>query len=210
MNINMKYIFRLLSLAALVVLFASCEETKEESEFHNWKARNDHFIDSIANVAKKNADGNWTIFKAHILGDDFGMDKDNKYYIYVQKLIDGTGTEYPEYNDSVRVHYSGRLIPSDTYPAGYNFDKSYNSSIPDLATDVPTLFCPNSVVVGFATAVMNMVVGDRWRVYIPYYLGYGSESSAVPAYSTLIYDMQLAKIYKYGIDKDTRWWVKRR
>lgn len=206
----MKSLAYVISLFCFALVFASCEESKEESEYHNWRARNDHFIDSIADVAKKNVDGNWTILKAHTLGDDFGMDQDHKYYIYVQKLIEGSGTEKPEYNDSVRVHYSGRLIPSSNNPAGYNFDKSYNSSIPNPETDVPTLFCPNSVVVGFSTAVMNMVVGDRWKVYIPYYLGYGSEKSAVPAYSTLIYDMQLAKIYKYGIDKDTRWWIKRR
>jgi len=207
----MKFLTYVAALFCMFLAFTSCEESKEEGEFDNWKARNDHFIDSIADVAAKNADGNWTIIKSHIMGDDFGMGESNQYYIYVQKLVDGTGEDKPEYNDSVRVHYSGRLIPSMTYPNGLNFDKSYNSSVPDPQTDVPSLFCPNSVVVGFSTAVMNMVVGDRWKVYIPYYLGYGSEKSgSIPAYSTLIYDMQLARIYKYGIEKDTRWWAKRR
>ncbi len=210
----MKYIKGLSCVMALLCsafALVSCEESKEEGEFDNWKSRNEHFVDSIADVASKNEDGNWTIIKAHIMGDEFEMGHDNKYYIFVQKLADGSGTEKPEYNDSVRVHYSGRLIPSASYPSGYNFDKSYNSSIPDPATDVPTLFCPNSLTVGFATAVMNMVVGDRWKVYVPYYLGYGTETSgSIPAYSTLIFDMQLARIYKYGKDKDTRWWSKRR
>ena len=198
-------------LLILAIAFSACEETKEVNEFDNWQARNDHFIDSIAEVAKANADGTWTIYKSFAVGDDYTIDGDNKNFIYVQKLEDGTGDKCPEYNDSIRVHYSGRLIPSATYPAGYNFDKSYSSSTPNPETDVPSLLCPNSTVVGFATAAMNMVVGDRWKVIIPYNLGYGQiASGSVPAYSTLIFDMQLARIYKYGIDKDTKWWSKRR
>ena len=207
----LKSAFCALPLLILAFSFSACEESKEVSEFDNWKSRNDHFIDSIAGVAKANADGTWTIFKSFAVGDDYTIDGDNKYFIYVQKLEDGTGDKCPEYNDSIRVHYSGRLIPSASHPTGYNFEKSYSSSVPNPETDVPTLLCPNSTVVGFATAAMNMVVGDRWKVIIPYTLGYGNAvSGSVPAYSTLIFDMQLARIYKYGIDKDTKWWAKRR
>ena len=193
-------------------LLTSCKESDEVGEYENWQARNDHFIDSIASVAKANRDGSWTIIKAFTLGETFPMNEDSKYYIYVQKLENGTGTEKPLYSDSVRVHYSGRLIPSPTYPAGNVFDKSYSTSTFNPETDVPSLKCPNQTVVGFSTALMNMVVGDRWRVYIPYFLGYGEKSSvaAVPNYSTLIFDMQLAKIYKYKVDTDTSWWTKKR
>jgi FKBP-type peptidyl-prolyl cis-trans isomerase FklB len=40
-----------------------------------------------------------------------------------------------------------------------------------------------------------MPVGSKWRVYIPYYLAYGSSgSTSIPAYSTLIFDMKLLEI----------------
>jgi FKBP-type peptidyl-prolyl cis-trans isomerase FklB len=202
---------------AAVVLFSgalnSCKESDEVSEYDNWQARNEHFIDSIASVAKTNRDGAWTILKAFTLSDDFPMTEASQYYIYVQKLEHGSGSERPLYADSVRVHYSGRLIPTASYPQGFVFDKSYASSSFNPATDVPSLHCVNQTVVGFGTALMNMVVGDRWKVYIPYQLGYGittSTNSSVPAYSTLIFDMQLAKIYKYKVDTDTKWWSKRR
>ena len=47
------------------------------------------------------------------------------------------------------------------------------------------------------TAVLNMQRGDRWLVYIPYQLGYGASSSnsAVPSYSTLVFDIALADFY---------------
>ncbi len=209
-----KNIFLLLSLiASTMLLFTSCKESEEEGEWDNWQERNEHFIDSIATVARANSDGSWTVLKAFNLGDTFPTNADNKYYVYMQKLEEGSGTESPLYNDSIRVHYSGRLIPSDTYPAGYNFGKSYSGSVMNAETDVPALMCVNQNVIGFATAMMHMKVGDRCKLYIPYYLGYGTSDYAtakIPGYSALIFDVKLAKIYKYQIDTDTSWWTKKR
>jgi hypothetical protein len=44
----------------------------------------------------------------------------------------------------------------------------------------------------FYTAVQQMTDGDLWKVYIPNKLGYGaSGSTGVPAYSTLVFDINL-------------------
>jgi FKBP-type peptidyl-prolyl cis-trans isomerase FklB len=61
------------------------------------------------------------------------------------------------------------------YPYGFNFGKSYSSSTLNETTDVPTLMAVNQNITGFATALMHMVEGDRWKIYIPYYLGYGKD-----------------------------------
>ena len=54
---------------------------------------------------------------------------------------------------------------------------------------------------GFATALQHMHIGDYWRVYIPYTLGYGSsDSDVIPAYSTLIFDVELVAYYRAGVD----------
>jgi FKBP-type peptidyl-prolyl cis-trans isomerase FklB len=114
----------------------------------------------------------------------------------------------PEYNDSIRMHYQGRLIPSMSYPQGRVFGKSYTNNTLNEAYDVPALMAVNSNVVGFATAAMNMVEGDAWKIVVPYTLGYGVTnytSANIPGYSTLIFDIKLARIYKYKIDKDTTW-----
>ena len=86
------------------------------------------------------------------------------------------------------------------------FDKSYSSSFLNEDTDVPVLLAVDGTVVGFGTALMHMVEGDRWKVVIPQYLGYqGDKSGSIPAYSTLIFDMKLARVYRNGDDNDTNW-----
>lgn len=194
-------------LVALCTLFAlvSCSEQEEVGEYDNWKERNVHYLDSIATLANSNQKG-WSKIKSYTMGDSIGLDADKSYYIYVQKLETGHGTYKPQAKDSVRVHYSGRLIPTASYPLGYNFDKSYSGATLNEATDVPSLLGMTGIVYGFSTALMHMVEGDHWRVVIPSYLGYRDQSSAaIPAHSTLIFDLKLAKVYRYRIDTNTSW-----
>ncbi|MCD8237584.1 MAG: FKBP-type peptidyl-prolyl cis-trans isomerase [Prevotellaceae bacterium] len=202
-------LFTSIAAILILVLASSCSEHEEAGEFDNWQERNRHYIDSIATEARINADGKWTKIRAYTLSDSQDeTDSDNNHYIYVKKIETGNGTYSPLYTDSVRVHYSGRLIPSSTYPKGYNFGKSYSTSVLNEATDVPALMGVSQNIVGFATALMHMVEGDRWEIVIPYYLGYGTTSSTqtgIPGYSALIFDVKLARIYRYQIDTDTSW-----
>ncbi|MBQ5462333.1 MAG: FKBP-type peptidyl-prolyl cis-trans isomerase [Bacteroidaceae bacterium] len=202
---NKKILFALSFVFALIG-FSSCSENVAEEEYENWRPRNEHFIDSIASLARSGKDG-WEMIKSYNLSDSLGKNGQNIYYIYVQKLEKGTGETYPEYNDSIRMHYLGRLLPSKSYASGYLFDKSYSGTTLNEQTDVPALFGVNKLASGIATAVMNMVVNDRWKVVVPYYLGYGtSGDQKIPGYSALIFDIKLARIYKYKIDKNTTWW----
>lgn len=194
-------------LIAICTLFfaTSCEESEEVSEYDNWQPRNEHYLDSIASLARGGTDG-WSQIKAYTMSDDLGEDGNKSQYIYVKKLEFGTGTYHPEDGDTVRVHYSGRLIPSASYPQGYVFDKSYATNTLNETTDVPTLLPVSGTVVGFATALMHMVEGDRWQIVIPQYLGYKKNSTGgIPAYSTLIFDIKLARVYRNGEDNNTDW-----
>ena len=200
-------LFTAIITCVLALLITSCSEKGEADEFDNWQARNENYLDSIAKTAKLNADGKWMKLKAYTIGDSTSLyEGNNNYFVYVHKQKEGSGTYSPLFNDSVRVHYSGRLIPSESYPQGYNFDKSYSSSQLNELTDVPRLNKTGGYIVGFTTALLNMKEGDRWTVYIPAYLAYKDEDqSSIPGYSTLIFDIQLAQIYRYGIDTDTSW-----
>lgn len=202
----MKKLLTLLVLGTLLTLTA-CEEKGEVGEYDNWEDRNIAFIDSIAKVAEQNADSRWMILKAYNLGDSASLYKGNRnLFVYAHKQKDGTGTVSPLFNDSVRVHYSGRLMPTELHPQGLNFDKSYSGQTLDEETDVPYLNRTGSYVVGFTTALMHMKEGDNWTIYIPAYLGYGATStSSIPEQSALIFDVQLARIYHYGYDTDTSW-----
>lgn len=186
---------KILFTLTLSVLFGltSCEETTDVGEFDNWQSRNTQFIDSIAGVARANTYGDWKV----ILADGLDPMKQwgNDCYVYCQVIEEGSGTEHPLFTDSVIVNYSGRLMPSATYPDGFLFDSSYSGDF-NPSFNVPVGMPLSGTVPGFCTAVQNMVDGDRWKVYIPYQLGYGEKVSAsIPACSTLIFDINLVSFH---------------
>ncbi len=185
----------LLTLVAAAT-FTACDETEEAGEFDNWQVRNEAFIDSIAKVARANADGDWKIFLAYGLIDS--LQWDNQYYVYCNVIEEGEGNETPLFNDTVLVNYRGRLIPTKSYSLGYIFDESYTGAL-DPATDVPSKLNLAGCVRGWTTAMTQMVKGDIWRVYIPSELGYGqSGQGAIPGYSTLVFDMNLIDFENIG------------
>ena len=190
----MKELKILLSLMVLALFgLTSCDESSDAGEFDNWQARNVQFVDSIATVARANTYGDWKIF----LADGLNPEKEwsNEYYVYCQVIEEGNGTTHPLFNDSVVINYSGRLIPSATYPDGYLFDKSYSGEL-NPSFNVPATLKLSETVSGFCTAIQNMTDGDIWKIYIPYMLGYGvNGTSGIPAYSTLIFDINLVSFH---------------
>ena len=62
-----------------------------------------------------------------------------------------------------------------------------------IAVIVPKHFA--CVIEGWQLALRQMHIGDRWIIYIPYTLGYGSRASGpIPAFSTLIFEVELLSI----------------
>lgn len=94
----------------------------------------------------------------------------------------GQGNNTPRLNSIVSVHYKGTLVN------GREFDNSWKRNCPEA-------FRLNEVIEGWQIALQQMHTGDHWIVYIPYTLGYGTRSSGpIPAYSTLIFEVQLLSI----------------
>ena len=191
----MKSIRILFSLTLSVLIgLTSCEEASEAGEFDNWQERNVQFVDSIAAVARANVYDDWKVFLVE--GLDTAKEWDNGYYVYCQVIEEGNGTAHPLFTDSVLVNYSGRLIPSATYPDGYKFDSSYSGEF-NPSFNVPVGMPLSGTVPGFYTAVQKMVSGDTWKIYIPYQLGYGVDgTSGIPGYSTLVFDINLVSFYR--------------
>ena len=76
----------------LTLFLSSCSEKDEVSEYENWQARNQHYVDSIASLANAGTDG-WTKMLVYYLVDSKeNPDKDNNHYVYIKKLENGTGT----------------------------------------------------------------------------------------------------------------------
>ena len=195
------FLFPLFCVAGSL-FFTSCEETTVIDEYANWKIRNTEFIDSIATVTKNDTSGEWIRILSFNLNDTTTTGEvaiyDNEDYIYCQIIEQGTGTKSPVFTDSVLVNYRGRLIPTISYPEGKVFDQSYKGAF-NPSISVPAKFSVGGVIVGWSTALQHMVKGDIWRVYIPANLAYGSSKQTdIPAYSTLIFDMNLAGFYPIG------------
>lgn len=193
-------LFIVFSLFLSAFMLTSCSESDdEEYEYEGWKDRNETYFSDIyrkAEDAVKSGNGSWKIIRNWSIEE--ASAKSPEDYIVVEVLHNGTGSGCPLYTDSVYVHYSGRLIPSKSYAKGYLFDNSYTEPL-NTEVAVPVKFEVGSNVDGFATALQNMRIGDFWRVYIPYNLGYGeSAKDKIPAYSTLVFDICLAAYYHPG------------
>ena len=211
----MKIIKKIQALAIAAVLvagLASCSETSgTPEEFPDWKNTNEAYIDKAYAEAKALADGGdgaWKVLPSWSLEADKATHSYD--HVLVNVLNAGTGSGCPLYTDSVKVHYRGHLLPTASYSAGYVFDQSWTGDY-QPATMVPVKFRVGDLVNGFTTALMQMHIGDRWMVTLPYQLGYGTtSSSSIPAYSTLFFDVTLVAYYransttKYVRGKDGR------
>ena len=102
--------------------------------------------------------------------------------IYYKVLEQGNGSISPTVRSIVSVHYRGTLID------GKEFDNSYKRNCPEA-------FRLCDVIDGWQIALQQMHVGDKWMIYIPYELGYGTKACAgIPAFSTLIFEVELLGI----------------
>jgi hypothetical protein len=200
----------LLLLAATVLVamaFTACSETDNSAnEFPNWQATNETYFDSIYNVAKANS-AQWKVIPNITLPS--AAVKKSTDNVAIQVIETGAGSEYAMQNDTVRVILQGRLKPSPGYPQGKVFQQTYVGT-GDKTTASVAKMAMVTAVPGLQTALQNMPVGAKWRIYVPYQLGFGSVQGtgtvapalsttvSVPAYSTLIYTIELVSILRQG------------
>jgi FKBP-type peptidyl-prolyl cis-trans isomerase FklB len=78
--------------------------------------------------------------------------------------------------------------------------ETYTGDFSWKTISVSNLALNNTLIDGFSTAVMNMHIGDRWIVNIPYQLGYGNPSvnDGILDGSNLIYDLALVDFWHPG------------
>lgn len=190
---NFITLLSLLALLTLPLLWTSCsEEDDTVEEFPNWQARNIAYWDSLYTDTKAKIDAgdtSWKIIKNWSLQDSLNSVPTDYIIVHVDEA--GTGSGCPLYTDSVRVHYYRKLLPSTSYPTGYEFDSSMSEDY-NPATSLPATFAVSALTDGFATALQNMHIGDNWTVYVPYTLAYGETgTTGIPGYSTLIFKIIL-------------------
>lgn len=189
-------------LFSLVLGTVSCsEEDNTIEEYPDWQATNDAFFDRLSDsvkalLAADPARTDWKRIKSWSKSDVHEGANSDYIIVHVEQSAPASETAMPLYTDTVTVSYTGRLLPSLSYPAGFIFDRTfygdYNPELSSCAKFAVGNSYGNNLVDGFATALQQMRRGDRWTVYIPYQLGYrGTANGDVPAYSTLIFDLVL-------------------
>ena len=89
----------------------------------------------------------------------------------------------PTAESTVKVHYEGTLID------GTVFDSSYQRG-------EPIEFPLNGVIKGWTEGLQLMSVGSKYKLYIPYELGYGERGAgqSIPPYAALIFTVELLEI----------------
>ena len=96
-------------------------------------------------------------------------------------LTMGEGAK-PAATDTVKVHYSGKLLD------GTEFDSSY-------ARNEPISFALNRVIAGWTEGMQLMPIGSKFEFYIAPELAYGEGGGGpIPPNSTLIFEVELLDI----------------
>jgi FKBP-type peptidyl-prolyl cis-trans isomerase FkpA len=98
----------------------------------------------------------------------------------------GSGPK-PTAEDTVTVHYRGTLID------GSEFDASYKHG-------QPISFPLNRVIPGWTEGLQLMSPGAKYKLFIPYNLGYGLQGSppVIPGGAALIFEVELLDVKKAG------------
>jgi FKBP-type peptidyl-prolyl cis-trans isomerase len=98
-------------------------------------------------------------------------------------ITEGTGPK-PSRNDSVTCHYRG------TFLNGQPFDDSYSRG-------QPITFALTGVIPGWTEGLQLMSTGSKYKLYVPYNLGYGLfDYGPIPGGSVLIFDVELLEVKK--------------
>ena len=187
-------------LFTFLLLSACSEDDGVVEEYPDWQAKNEaYFTQKYQEYANAQSAVKFLLKKQTAVSSTTSTKADvPEDYILVDVIesADSWETESPHYTDSVACHIKGNLLPSVSYPQGYPFAYSYEGDFDDAVAS-PASYLVSGTVDGFSTALQHMRRGDHWRITIPYQLGFGTagSGSAVPGYSTLIYEIRLVDFW---------------
>jgi len=99
-----------------------------------------------------------------------------------QILQQGEGTEHPTATTKVKVHYHGTLLDGTVFDSSVDRGESISFGL-------------NQVIKGWTEGVQLMVVGDKFKFYIPSELGYGNKSAGkIAPGSLIVFEVELLEI----------------
>ncbi len=137
--------------------------------------------EQLAKAAEENLAKGQEFRDNYAAGD--GVEKTDSGLLY--KIIEAGEGDSPVKEDTVVVHYAGRLID------GTEFDSS-------IARGEPATFPLANVIPGWTEIVQLMKPGAKYEVVIPPQLAYGERGAGqrIQANSTLVFDIELLEVQK--------------
>ena len=105
----------------------------------------------------------------------------------LQYLIEAPGNETkPTVQDTVEVNYKGALLNGKVFDS--SFDRGETAK-----------FCLGNVIPGWQEGMQLIGEGGKIKLWIPFDLAYGGQDMGpqLPAYSTLVFDVDLIKVMKF-------------
>lgn len=99
------------------------------------------------------------------------------------EVIEATIGQKPKATDKVKVHYEGTLIDGTVFDSSYRRGEAISFGL-------------NQVIAGWTEGLQLMSIGSKYKLYIPYQLGYGERGAgqSIPPYSALIFTVELLGI----------------
>ena len=99
-----------------------------------------------------------------------------------QVLIKGDGEEHPNASSKVKVHYHGTLLDGSVFDSSVERGQAISFGL-------------NQVISGWTEGVQLMVVGDKFKFFIPAALAYGNNSAGkITPGSTIVFEVELLEI----------------
>lgn len=133
----------------------------------------------MKDITKKNLAAGEAFLAANVKKEGVKVVPSGLQYKVIEK---GTGPS-PDADDSVKVHYEGKLID------GTVFDSSYKRG-------EPAEFEVGQVIKGWSEALQLMKQGAKWKLFIPANLAYGERGAGgtIPPNAVLTFDVELLDV----------------
>ena len=100
------------------------------------------------------------------------------------EVIEQGGGNKPSITDMVEIHYTGYFINGNVFDSSIERNETLSIGV-------------NEVIRGWREALQLMSVGSKWKIYVPYQIGYGelgTQNGPIGPYSTLIFEIELLNI----------------
>ena len=100
------------------------------------------------------------------------------------EVVEQGGGNKPSITDMVEIHYTGYFINGNVFDSSVERNETLSIGV-------------NEVIRGWREALQLMSVGSKWKIYVPYQIGYGelgTQNGPIGPYSTLIFEIELLNI----------------